>query len=185
MDMKRREENSVRVTNLSEDTREDDLRVSNQLVCRCCTWAVRPASHVVSLRMHARPLLDMMMLLQAEQSFPSQLSLHWLCSDCEETDALTAGHPHVVCFCARQELFSPFGPISRIYIAYDRETGENRGFAFVNFVYRSATTLPAFLTAPQPKQPAQASCICSCCVANRRLGDGSCVLGDACAHASA
>lgn len=35
-----------------------------------------------------------------------------------------------------QELFSPFGPISRIYIAYDRETGESRGFAFVNFVYR-------------------------------------------------
>lgn len=57
---KRREENSVRVTNLSEDTREDDLR----------------------------------------------------------------------------ELFSPFGPISRVYIAYDRDTGENRGFAFVNFVYR-------------------------------------------------
>ncbi|DBA83794.1 hypothetical protein WJX77_005203 [Trebouxia sp. C0004] len=57
---KRREENSVRVTNLSEDTREDDLR----------------------------------------------------------------------------ELFSPFGGISRVYIAYDRDTGENRGFAFVNFVYR-------------------------------------------------
>ena len=38
-------------------------------------------------------------------------------------------------FCA-QELFSPFGPISRIYIAYDRETGESRGFAFVNFVHR-------------------------------------------------
>lgn len=35
-----------------------------------------------------------------------------------------------------QELFSPFGPISRIYIAYDRETGESRGFAFVNFVHR-------------------------------------------------
>lgn len=35
-----------------------------------------------------------------------------------------------------QELFSPFGPISRVYIAYDRDTGENRGFAFVNFVYR-------------------------------------------------
>lgn len=35
-----------------------------------------------------------------------------------------------------QELFSAFGPISRIYIAYDRETGESRGFAFVNFVYR-------------------------------------------------
>ncbi|KAK9827377.1 hypothetical protein WJX81_003907 [Elliptochloris bilobata] len=57
--MRRREENSVRVTNLSEDTREDDLR----------------------------------------------------------------------------DLFSPFGPISRIYIAYDRDTGEARGFAFVNFVY--------------------------------------------------
>lgn len=58
--MRRREENSLRVTNLSEDTREDDLR----------------------------------------------------------------------------ELFSPFGPISRIYIAYDRETGENRGFGFVNFTYK-------------------------------------------------
>lgn len=38
-----------------------------------------------------------------------------------------------------QELFSPFGPISRVYIAYDRDTGENRGFAFVNFVYRYLT----------------------------------------------
>ena len=35
-----------------------------------------------------------------------------------------------------QELFAPFGSISRIYIAYDRETGESRGFAFVNFVNR-------------------------------------------------
>ena len=42
-------------------------------------------------------------------------------------------HPAVIFL---QELFSPFGPISRIYIAYDRETGESRGFAFVNFVYR-------------------------------------------------
>jgi len=58
--MHKREENSVRVTNLSEDTREDDLR----------------------------------------------------------------------------ELFAPFGPISRIYIAYDRETGESRGFAFVNFMHK-------------------------------------------------
>ena len=40
-----------------------------------------------------------------------------------------------------QELFSPFGPISRVYIAYDRDTGENRGFAFVNFVYRYAAPL--------------------------------------------
>ena len=35
-----------------------------------------------------------------------------------------------------QELFTPFGQISRIYVAYDRDTGENRGFAFVNFVHR-------------------------------------------------
>ena len=56
----RRDENSVRVTNLSEDTREDDVR----------------------------------------------------------------------------DLFTPFGPVSRVYVAYDRETGESRGFAFVNFVYK-------------------------------------------------
>ena len=57
---KRREENSLRVSNLSEDTREQDL----------------------------------------------------------------------------QELFRPFGPVTRIYVAFNRETGESRGFAFVNFVNR-------------------------------------------------
>jgi len=31
------------------------------------------------------------------------------------------------------DLFSPFGAVSRVYIAYDRETKESRGFAFVNF----------------------------------------------------
>lgn len=36
-----------------------------------------------------------------------------------------------------QDLFSPFGPVSRVYIAVDRETGESRGFGFVNFVYRA------------------------------------------------
>ncbi|KAJ7548588.1 hypothetical protein O6H91_07G018200 [Diphasiastrum complanatum] len=35
-----------------------------------------------------------------------------------------------------QELFRPFGPISRIYVAFDRETGLSRGFAFINFVNR-------------------------------------------------
>ena len=46
---KRREENSVRVTNLSEDTREDDLRV--RTAARSCSvvlnfaWATRPFSH--------------------------------------------------------------------------------------------------------------------------------------------
>ena len=28
----------------------------------------------------------------------------------------------------------PFGPVTRIYVAFNRETGESRGFAFVNFV---------------------------------------------------
>jgi len=35
-----------------------------------------------------------------------------------------------------QELFRPFGAISRIYVAYDRDTQESRGFAFINFVQR-------------------------------------------------
>jgi translation initiation factor 3 subunit G len=35
-----------------------------------------------------------------------------------------------------QELFRPFGAISRIYVAFDRETGLSRGFAFINFVNR-------------------------------------------------
>ena len=34
------------------------------------------------------------------------------------------------------ELFNPFGHVLRIFIAKDRETGESRGFAFVNFVHR-------------------------------------------------
>lgn len=60
-DMRRRnEENSVRVTNLSEDTREPDLL----------------------------------------------------------------------------ELFRPFGPVSRVYVAVDQKTGISRGFGFVNFVSR-------------------------------------------------
>ncbi|KAG2423254.1 hypothetical protein HYH02_015355 [Chlamydomonas schloesseri] len=35
-----------------------------------------------------------------------------------------------------QELFRPFGPVSRIFLAVDKNTGENRGFAFVNYVHR-------------------------------------------------
>ncbi|GIL59719.1 hypothetical protein Vafri_14444 [Volvox africanus] len=35
-----------------------------------------------------------------------------------------------------QELFRPFGPVSRIFLAVDKQTGENRGFAFVNYVHR-------------------------------------------------
>lgn len=35
-----------------------------------------------------------------------------------------------------QELFRPFGQITRIYVAINRETNESRGFAFVNFAGR-------------------------------------------------
>lgn len=34
------------------------------------------------------------------------------------------------------DLFGPFGHVQRIFIAKDRETGESRGFAFVNFSHR-------------------------------------------------
>lgn len=43
-------------------------------------------------------------------------------------------HPHFAP--PLQELFRPFGPISRVFLAVDRTTGENRGFAFVNYIYR-------------------------------------------------
>ncbi|KAF4322098.1 hypothetical protein G195_002990 [Phytophthora kernoviae 00238/432] len=35
-----------------------------------------------------------------------------------------------------KELFRSFGPVSRVYLAKDRETFQSRGFAFVSFVYR-------------------------------------------------
>ena len=35
-----------------------------------------------------------------------------------------------------QELFQPFGRISRVYLAKDKETMVSRGFAFVSFVHR-------------------------------------------------
>ena len=34
------------------------------------------------------------------------------------------------------DLFGRFGHVQRIFIAKDRETGESRGFAFVNFARR-------------------------------------------------
>ena len=34
-----------------------------------------------------------------------------------------------------QELFSPFGRISRVYLAKDRKTMQSRGFAFISFVH--------------------------------------------------
>ncbi|KAF9623617.1 hypothetical protein IFM89_003544 [Coptis chinensis] len=35
-----------------------------------------------------------------------------------------------------QDLFSTFGPVSRVYIAYDQKTGMSRCFGYVNFVYK-------------------------------------------------
>ncbi|TMW62859.1 hypothetical protein Poli38472_005477 [Pythium oligandrum] len=35
-----------------------------------------------------------------------------------------------------KDLFRAFGPVSRVYLAKDRETFQSRGFAFVSFVYR-------------------------------------------------
>lgn len=32
-----------------------------------------------------------------------------------------------------QELFRPFGPLSRIYLAKDKATGQSKGFAFINY----------------------------------------------------
>lgn len=34
------------------------------------------------------------------------------------------------------ELFGAFGIVQRVFLAKDRETGESRGFAFVNFIHR-------------------------------------------------
>jgi len=35
-----------------------------------------------------------------------------------------------------QELFKPFGPTSRIFLAKDKSTGLSKGFAYVNFIHR-------------------------------------------------
>jgi translation initiation factor 3 subunit G len=35
-----------------------------------------------------------------------------------------------------KELFRVFGPVSRVYLAKDKETFQSRGFAFVSFVHR-------------------------------------------------
>ena len=51
--MRRREENSVRVTNLSEDTREDDLRVCQQIMSRHTSVACTRAGVSTPLQMHS------------------------------------------------------------------------------------------------------------------------------------
>lgn len=58
MDMKRREENSVRVTNLSEDTREDDLKVRSALADGCASLLLQPGRTLLTAdgRRCTRPL---------------------------------------------------------------------------------------------------------------------------------
>ena len=56
------------------------------------------------------------------------VSEHVICCFCLYTGDVTEGD--------LQELFRPFGPISRVFLAVDRATGENRGFAFVNYHVR-------------------------------------------------
>ncbi|KAI3437982.1 hypothetical protein D9Q98_000426 [Chlorella vulgaris] len=66
------------------------------------------------------------------------------------------------------DLFGPFGPIQRIYVAKDRETGESRGFAFINFIHREDANraiakldgfgydnliLSVSMAAPRPERP--------------------------------
>ncbi|PSC71007.1 Eukaryotic translation initiation factor 3 subunit G [Micractinium conductrix] len=66
------------------------------------------------------------------------------------------------------ELFGPFGPIQRIFVAKDRETGESRGFAFINFIHREDANraiakldgfgydnliLSVSMAAPRPERP--------------------------------
>jgi len=61
------------------------------------------------------------------------------------------------CLCGPsvQELFSAFGPVSRIYVAYDRVTGQHRGFAFVNFLYRRHLQLSRVSCPPAQLQSCQ------------------------------
>ena len=56
--MRRREENSVRVTNLSEDTREDDLRVCHQIMSRYGSSACTQAGVSLPLQMNSRRASD-------------------------------------------------------------------------------------------------------------------------------
>lgn len=39
------------------------------------------------------------------------------------------------------ELFRPFGPISRIFLAKDKVTGLSKGFAFINFIHKEDAAL--------------------------------------------
>ena len=56
--MRRREENSVRVTNLSEDTREDDLRVCLEIVSQHTSSACTEADARSSAQMHSNHTPD-------------------------------------------------------------------------------------------------------------------------------
>ena len=88
---------------------------------------------------------------------------------------------------APQDLFSPFGPISRIYIAYDRDTGEARGFAFVNFVYsqdaqRAIEKLDGCAPAPCPGRSAGQKGCAFCMGRDASSPMRTCVAHAGCTH---
>jgi len=127
-----RDDNSVRVTNLSEDTREQDLQE-----------LFRPFG--------ARSAASCASLLAAELCRGPACG--WRCPHGAGQCTCRPGHCcRLLCSrprgcCRLWHAFCPWaspgpqaalsaGPITRIYVAFDRETGESRGFAFINFVNR-------------------------------------------------
>lgn len=42
--------------------------------------------------------------------------------------------------CDLQDLFKPFGPIGRIFLAKDKHTGQSKGFAFITYYNRDDAT---------------------------------------------
>jgi hypothetical protein len=77
------------------------------------------------------------------------------------------------------ELFRQFGQISRTFIAYDRETGESRGFAFINFINRCVHPTyplnPSYPVGPSQRPPWCLRCVAlssGCCGNGRRCGCG-------------
>ena len=116
---RRGDDNSVRVTNLSEDTREDDLRVREE------EEKSSRVSHLFFCR-----------VVSSGSKKKRKLKTHFLLSFLPPLPPPQNKHKQNS-HATKQDLFSPFGQVSRVYIAVDRETGESRGFGFVNFVYRA------------------------------------------------
>lgn len=95
--MRRREENSVRVTNLSEDTREDDLRVSCHLAFSLGATSPELQSlacglHILNARHHAWKHIveywSCMLIMELLQPLPSEP-----CDDIKHLQAIKSHEP--------------------------------------------------------------------------------------------